>query len=378
MQPINIYGDHATCCTKSGDLIIRHNTLRNLLAAIARDGLLNPILEKQGILGPTTGRRPGDVTIPNWREGDFLAIDVAVTSPLINSSVRLEEPCEEYARTQKHAKYDSSFVGTNYAFCAMVFETLGAISKEGEEVLRQIFRFAARQLGREFSSYCGRTWARLSCSLQRSVAQSILNRIDGSKNERRLEDFSVDLDPGTFVSDEDCFGKDLEWEPQKPVIPNFPVAPLIPNFPGPTPGSSGACQPAVRLQEKKEIERVSETETEMKEGEREGGGDLFLSFRHLAFLLAQLPHHVGLRRHSLALHLHHLLLDCRLPQLLLQQLQGLPLSHPLYPQSRALCLLLQRLPSLHPSRVNIRFPMQVLSLPHNPSRTHHTSHHSPN
>jgi hypothetical protein len=141
MQPINTYGDHATCCTKSGDLIIRHNTLRNLVDSIARDGLLSPILEKQGILGPTTGRRPGDVTIPNWREGDFLAIDVVI-SPLINLSVRVEEPCEEYARTQKHAK---SFVGTNYAFCAMVFETLGAISKEGEEVLRQIFRFAARR-----------------------------------------------------------------------------------------------------------------------------------------------------------------------------------------------------------------------------------------
>ena len=27
MQPINIFGDHATCCTKSGDLIIRHNSL---------------------------------------------------------------------------------------------------------------------------------------------------------------------------------------------------------------------------------------------------------------------------------------------------------------------------------------------------------------
>jgi hypothetical protein len=137
-----------------------------------------------------------------------LAIDVAVTSPLINSSVRVDEPCEEYARTQKHAKYDSSFVGTNYAFCAMVFETLGAISKEGEEVLRQIFRFAARRLGREFSSYCGRTWARLSCSLQRCVAQAILNRIDGSKNAHGLEDFSVgDLDQGTSVMMRSVLGK---------------------------------------------------------------------------------------------------------------------------------------------------------------------------
>ena len=74
-QPINIYGDHATCCAKSGDLITRHNTLRNLVNSIAADGLLNPVMEKKGILGPTSGRRPGDVTIPNWEHGNALAID---------------------------------------------------------------------------------------------------------------------------------------------------------------------------------------------------------------------------------------------------------------------------------------------------------------
>ena len=179
MQPITVFGDHATCCAKSGDLIIRHNTLRNLVGSIASDGVLGPVLEKKGILGPTTGRRPGDVTIPDW-SGKPLAIDLAVTSPLIKSSLRLISPCEEYAANQKHRKYDASFHDSNYSFCAMVFETLGAVNAEGEEVLRQLFRFAAKHLGREFSSYCGRAWARLSCSLQRSVAQAILNRIDGN------------------------------------------------------------------------------------------------------------------------------------------------------------------------------------------------------
>ena len=63
----------------------------------------------------------------------------------------------------------------------MVFETLGAVNTEGEEVLKQLFRFAAKRLGREFSSYCGRAWARFSCNLQRSVAQAILSRIDGKE-----------------------------------------------------------------------------------------------------------------------------------------------------------------------------------------------------
>jgi len=74
-----------------------------------------------------------------------------------------------------------SFEGTDYFFGTMVFETLGAINVEGEEILKQLFRFAAKRLGREFTSYCGRAWARVSCNLQRSVSQAILTRIDGQE-----------------------------------------------------------------------------------------------------------------------------------------------------------------------------------------------------
>ena len=82
--------------------------------------------------------------------------------------------------------------GTDYAFCAMVFETLGAINTEGQEVLCQIFRYAAKNLGKEFTSYCSRAWARVSCCLQRSVGQSILNRIDGFESIRRPQEVRVE------------------------------------------------------------------------------------------------------------------------------------------------------------------------------------------
>ena len=187
-QPINIFGDHATCCAKKGDVIIRHNSLRNLIDSIGTDALLSPVMEKKGILGNTTGRRPGDVTFQRWAEGKALVIDVAVTSPLTDTYMRLEEPCEWYAATQKHGKYDASFKDTQFTFSAMVFETLGAVNVEGEEVLRQLFRFAAKRLGREFTSYCGRAWARVSCNLQRSVSQAILNRIDGREFPDNIAD----------------------------------------------------------------------------------------------------------------------------------------------------------------------------------------------
>ena len=132
-QPINIYGDHATCCTKSGDLIMRHNSIRNLVNSIASDALLSPVLEKKGILGDTNGRRPGDVTFQKCSAGKGLAI------PLAMSQVRTINPCEEYAATVKHHKYDKSFEGTEYVFSAMVFETLGAVNWEGEEVYASYF-----------------------------------------------------------------------------------------------------------------------------------------------------------------------------------------------------------------------------------------------
>ena len=64
--------------------------MRNLIEDFASDGVLSPVLEKEGILGNTTGRRPGDVTIQRWAEGKGLAIDVAVTSPLAPTYVRKE------------------------------------------------------------------------------------------------------------------------------------------------------------------------------------------------------------------------------------------------------------------------------------------------
>jgi len=64
---INVYGDHATCCSKPvcGDLIVRHNAMRNLVNEIADVACAG----EEGILGNAPGRRPGDVTISLWEKG---------------------------------------------------------------------------------------------------------------------------------------------------------------------------------------------------------------------------------------------------------------------------------------------------------------------
>jgi hypothetical protein len=98
VQTMDNFGDHAACCTKNADLIHRHNRLRNLLDTICTEGGLAPVMEKKGILGDSDkpGRRPGDVTVPLWRSGRGLAMDLAVTCPLAASNLSRAEPCEHY------------------------------------------------------------------------------------------------------------------------------------------------------------------------------------------------------------------------------------------------------------------------------------------
>ena len=81
---------------------------------------MSPILEKQGILRDVPGRRPGDVTLPVWRNDRGLAIDVAVTSPFSSSGMRSKAPADAYALNFKHRKYDAGFVRSGYYFSAQV------------------------------------------------------------------------------------------------------------------------------------------------------------------------------------------------------------------------------------------------------------------
>ena len=178
MQPFDLHGDHAACCKKNADVIVRHNRIRNLIAKIGDQGLLSPVLEKRGILGDSKrpGRRPGDVTFPCWQDSKGLAVDVCVTSPFSIKNVQSSCPADDYG-LKKHAKYDAGFVQSNFNFCALALETTGGVSEEGLSFLRQLWRFGARQQNTKQCVYSGRAWAQLACNLQTSVAQAILHRI---------------------------------------------------------------------------------------------------------------------------------------------------------------------------------------------------------
>lgn len=172
-QPLDSVGDHVNSCTCSGDAWTRHNKMRGGVGVFGNEAQLSPKIEGNDICKNDPLLRPGDVRFPIWSSDKGLAVDCAVISPFAH--LDWEFPCENYA-AQKHQMYDAKLEGSKYALAALVWETTGGICEEGAHVLNQIFSFAAKRSGVAFSTYAGRAWCRISCTLQKAVNARIMNR----------------------------------------------------------------------------------------------------------------------------------------------------------------------------------------------------------
>jgi len=167
---------HTTRCIFKGDIITRHNHIRDLFYSMVSTAALNPVKEKAGLIGETPGLRPADVFIPNlW--GEQIAVDFAVTCPLQSRYKNKENPADIYALEQKHKKYDEGFSNTNINFTAAVVETFGRWSNEAIDLITEVARRGAKKLMDSQSEYINTCWARLSVSLQTDCARMLLSRI---------------------------------------------------------------------------------------------------------------------------------------------------------------------------------------------------------
>ena len=112
----------------------------------------------------------------DYQNGSVVSCDCGSSSQ--HRPVRyFSEDCVVYLPGGSHLKRTCiiSFADSNYDFVAMVFES-GAVNAEGLQVLKQILRCASKRSGMGHSAYSSRAWARVSCCIQISVAQMILNR----------------------------------------------------------------------------------------------------------------------------------------------------------------------------------------------------------
>eukprot|EP00731_Ephydatia_muelleri_P032585 Em0024g129a len=82
-------GHHAVTCKRGGDVVSRHNKLRDILAESCRRAHLSVQVEMGNNLTNHSHTRPAVLLVPNWVLGKPAAFDLSVTSPL-NPTTLLE------------------------------------------------------------------------------------------------------------------------------------------------------------------------------------------------------------------------------------------------------------------------------------------------
>ena len=78
---LDIFGDHSVSCHGRGDIISRHDRVRDTTMTACSSANLSPVCEQKHLL-PENNLRPGDVYLPSFIAGQPAALDVTITSPL--------------------------------------------------------------------------------------------------------------------------------------------------------------------------------------------------------------------------------------------------------------------------------------------------------
>ncbi|KAL5484475.1 hypothetical protein EMCRGX_G020985 [Ephydatia muelleri] len=172
-------GHHATTCKRGGDVVFRHNKLRDILAETCRRAHLSVQVEAGCNLTPDHSHsRPADVLISNWVLGKTAACDISVTSPL-NSNIMSEAGVTAGAAAQatelrKHEANDVKCSELGWLCIPLVVESYGAWGKEAMESFSSLASRLAITSSRPKSAVLSELYGRLNLNLVRANLASRL------------------------------------------------------------------------------------------------------------------------------------------------------------------------------------------------------------
>ena len=114
MCPHNIFdplGHHAVTCKFGGDVVSRHNQLRDTFVQTCRIAGVSASIEAGSGLGHEhLHTRPADVLLPNWICSTPAALDFTVVSPLGSSHIVEGEERKHINNDQKCTKSSTVYV----------------------------------------------------------------------------------------------------------------------------------------------------------------------------------------------------------------------------------------------------------------------------
>ena len=178
---------HWTTCKRGGDVVTRHNRLRDVLVEYCHLAHVGCQVEMGSGWGSEKSRtRPADVLIPNWSLGKPVALDLTVTSPLnaeIISEASVTAGSAAYAAEQrKHVANDPKCNELGWVHIPLAVELYGCWGSEARQTLSRLGSRLACQLRCSKSQAIIRLYGNLSITLVRANARALLARCAGCKD----------------------------------------------------------------------------------------------------------------------------------------------------------------------------------------------------
>ena len=182
-------GYHAMSCTAGGDLVCRHNLIRDIVFRFCQRARLNPELEKAGLLEDESImvnlRRPADV-LADMRPGTSDCVRTALDVKVINAlrqghlqdtSVGGLIAAENYREQQKlHLNTADLCAQRGICYEPLVFTTQGGMERHCEAILSKIAAGVAKNEDVSAAEVKAEITQEICLSLMRSVAKAILRR----------------------------------------------------------------------------------------------------------------------------------------------------------------------------------------------------------
>ena len=174
-------GHHAASCRHGGDVVTRHNRLRDIIVEFCRQAHLSVRVEVGfGLSRVQRNTCPADVLVQDWVRGSPAAIDITVTSPstpaMLRDASTSAGSAAYAAECRKHEANDTKCQELGWTCIPLAVETFGHWGKEAQAVFSRLASFIAIHRASPKSSVLNEMYSRLNMSLVRSVARAILVR----------------------------------------------------------------------------------------------------------------------------------------------------------------------------------------------------------
>ena len=175
-------GHHCVTCRHGGDVVWRHNLLREAIASSCRTAHLSIAVEKGG--GGHDHTRPADVLIAGWDRGKHAALDITVASPLcpaiLPEASHHSGAAANGAELRKLNANSTKCTELGWTCIPMAVETFGHWGREAQSVLSRLASHLSISLSQPRAAVVADIYGRLNIILVRSVSRAILSRLPQS------------------------------------------------------------------------------------------------------------------------------------------------------------------------------------------------------